>query len=101
MAQKPNRGDMIIPFLKVWIWGALIVWTLLMWRWTWTQKVLGYIKTPIPNPERPWYIRPEEEWVEHEPTIFEALFFSFAWPLHLTAFVGALFTLVLMKIFDG
>lgn len=91
---------MIIPFLKVWLWGTMVVWSVLMWRWKWTQKVLGVIKLPVDNPDRKWYELPKEEWVEREASIWDALYFSFAWPLLLFSLIAGLMTYIGMGLVE-
>lgn len=92
---------MIIPVLKLWILGAMIVTLLLIWQWDWSKTLLGMHKVQIEDESRKWYERPKEEWVEREPTILDAIFFSLAWPLLLISTIGGIVVYLLMNIAEG
>lgn len=77
----------MIEVIKLWVFVALWAWVILLWRWEWTCKVLGYKKVVVKNPNRPWWKLPEQKWVEHVPSVLDAAWFALAWPLLLFSFV--------------
>ena len=91
---------MILPILKLWLFVSIVLWVILLWRWNWTCKVIGYAKVPIKESDRPWYKMPKEEWVAKDPTFLDALYFSLAWPLLLCALLSSGIVHALMIIFD-
>ena len=91
---------MIIPFLKVWIFGTLVVWVLLLLGWDWAKLILGHELVPIEDKNRPWWKRPKQEWREREPTYMNALFFAAAWPLLLISLISTMCAVGILKLFD-
>ena len=89
----------MIAVIKLWIFVTLIIWLILLFQWEWAKVMLGVVKVPVEDKNRPWYMKPKEEWVEKEPSYLQALYFSLAWPFLLCTLAFFAMMYVLMRIF--